>query len=75
MMKCGSVAQYALLLLELSKLGVDCSLNVAYRFMSTSFPGIIFYIIFFFPIKGSVITTESSVTDVGIVNRLSVLSE
>lgn len=74
-MKCVSVAQYALFLLGLAKFWVDCSLNFACRFISTSFPGIIFSIIFFFTIKGSVITTDSGVTDVGITNRLSLLSE
>lgn len=74
-MNCGSVAQYTLLLLGLGKFWVDCSLNVAHRFTSTSFPGIIFYVIFFFTIKESVITTKSGVTDVGIINSLSVLSE
>lgn len=73
-MGCGSLALYALLLLELGKFLLDCSLNVVCRFVWVHpSPGM--YIIFSFPIKGSVITTECSVTDVGIINRLSALCE
>lgn len=66
-MGCGSLAMHALLRLELGKFLVACSLNVVCGFIWVH-PSLGMYIIFSIPIKGNVIATVYSVTDVGITD-------